>query len=160
MMTKTSIACLRPGFTAEFTLCGKAGARRHRIAGEAAAVLLLMLTPVPAMARSQMGPTSSATVGISLSIAPKYGLRVSSLQTPVPKLSTAGSGGLCMATNGQPTLLPILLVRSRAGKSVAEHAGKESAEPLGWCASGSKIDAPIASGEWKGMSGPLIIRPE
>jgi hypothetical protein len=161
-MIQTSITYVRPWLSVLFTLWGKAGPRPHGIAATMAktAALLLILAPVPAMARSEMGQTSSATIGISLSIAPKFGLGIPRLQTPILEHAAAGPGALCMATNGRPTLLPILLVRSPAGKAMAGNAEKESAQPLGWCASGSDIDAPRAGGEWKGLSRLLIVRPE
>jgi len=128
-----------------------------RVAGIVAALLLLISEP--AAARTQMGSSSSTSIGISLSVAPRFGLRTSATPIGVKTTPTAQPDSYCMAANGPLTFLPVMLVRESA-QSRPVRAGEERVEQLSPC---KGIGGPLESadsGDDAWMSGLLIVRPE
>ena len=75
--------------------------------------MLLMLCGLsaPVIAGPDIGPTSSANVRISLSVAQKVRLGAPAPTMRATRSGEAGPGRFCIASNGQPTLLPVMLVR-------------------------------------------------
>jgi hypothetical protein len=129
-----------------FTLAGKRRAKRHHVAAclAAAAASLMLPSPGRAAARAaSVGPTSSASVEIRVSVAPQYRLK------SVPASSSTAVRGLCIASNGPPTLLPVMLIsEADAGNAVADR------HQFAWCDAGSEgIEAGTAERA-------LIIYPE
>jgi hypothetical protein len=129
-----------------FTLAGKCRARPGHGAAclAAAAAALLAAAPARAAARdASIGPTSSASVEIRVSVAPGFGLK--RFDGP---FSTAG-GGICIATNGQPTLLPVMLIMDPGAVDPAAER-----HPLAWCHPGGHE---LEAGAGRGA---LIVYPE
>jgi hypothetical protein len=127
-----------------FTPTGKRGSRPRRARWIAAAIGFLLAAPLAA--HPQTGSTSSASVGISVSVAPSFKLK--------PSEEAAQNGaGYCIATNGEHLSLPVLLVDPSGGQ---QSAGAASALP--WCGAGQaelRDDATTLK-----PAGLLIIRPE
>lgn len=120
------------------------------------AVCLAISLTGPAAASGDIAPTSSTSVNISVSVAPTYGLGG---RRPAQARGGPGPARLCMASNGPPTLLPIMLVRSGPGGST------EAAQPLAWCGSAGGAAEQVEQVEQgaagaPGASALLIIRPE
>lgn len=140
----------------EFTVAGKC--RRLFVTPPAAAsvaLVLLLAFADPAMARSQIGPTSSASVSISVSVAPKIGL--GTLAPPVD--ATVGPSSFCLTTNGRPMALPIMLVWTPEQPTLARE-GQERVEQLRTCNVGG---GPVQGADRRGESlAPrlFIVRPE
>lgn len=127
----------------------------------AAAALLLLALADPAAARApHSGPTSSGTVNISVSVAPKYELKAGGPAIHALPPGASASGTFCIATNGQPTVLPVLLVSASAGPAGAGRTAAETSVPLAWC----DPDGGTPPAGRLGMGGEppalLIIRPE
>lgn len=143
----------------KFTYPGKRGkpALAPVGVGSVGAVLLLVALGEPAAAHPQVGPTSSTIVGISLSVAPKYGLRANEAGT---RALEGGTAGFCMTTNGQPMNLPVQLVRDRPGEPVAGRTFKEAAAQLYWCTAGHRTIESIDRGDHGEEAALLIVRPE
>lgn len=146
-----------------FTISGKprtphlTGARR----GRTSSLILLLVMATPVHARPQIGPTSSASVEISLSVAPNYALRTEEPAIRIPESGASGSGIFCIATNGQPMPLPIMLVRPLAGQAEADGTATEWTIELPWCgAGGAAVPAPADQGNDAMAPGAFIIRPE
>ena len=123
--------------------------------GVAAALLVLALVE-PAAARGRSGRTSSAEIRISVSVAPKFGLGNAPLLESRPN---ASGPNFCLVANGQPTLLPILLVRPAPGQGDLTPDGERSTAlapcgPDGQMASG--VTAPIDAG----APALMLSRPE
>lgn len=150
-MARTAFLGNRALLSGKFTLAGKCRSKPRPGWARVGRAMLLLLASVDAAsaARLEAGPTSSATIGISLSVAPKYG----------PKASAPGIHGsvlsrrICLATNGRKTFLPVLLVQVGTGENYSGR-GRERIGELGWCGSGYNL---IEAGK---AAGPLIVRPE
>ena len=122
----------------------------HRCQGAVAASLLLWTFAAPAAAT---GPASSASVGISVSIAPSFRL-ASSGPTLQPSTGRAAGASYCIATNGKPLSLPILLVQASGSQPA------ETANPLPWCDDGIGRQPDQRVAENPRDFRLLIIRPE
>lgn len=150
-MTREIVAARQPWFSGRFAFSGngRAGLRVPAQLAGVAFVALLLTGPAPA--RAEIGPTSSASVDIHVSVAPKFGLRVNTRQAK----DTAASGRYCIETNGKPVALPILLIQSGAGQSA------DTGQLLPWCGSESSVaggnSEPSAGGRAPRL---FIIRPE
>jgi hypothetical protein len=129
-----------------FTLAGKRRARPHHVAACLAAAGAALLLPALARAGAPgapAGPTSSASVEIRVSVAPGYGL------SGIRGSSSTAARGLCIATNSQPTLLPVMLVMEpEAGNSAVDR------RQLAWCNPG---DSKVEAGAGRRV---LIVSPE
>lgn len=160
-MTHNAATWPRSIASGAFTLFGnRSYPTRFGLACSALLTLTLTLTLVaPAAAaaeRPQRGPTSSASVKISLSVAPRYGLKRTSAAVGRQLAGAAGPGTLCISTNGPQTLLPVMLVRSATGDDGSPQSGDET-DRLAWCGldGGALENAPDRIN-----GGSLIIRPE
>ena len=154
-MTQPAFARGQPCFSGEFTLFGKPRLAPHRAAWlrSLSAALVAMALAGPAFARPELGPDSSASVAISLSVAPKYGLRIGGLPARTDEMTAPGR--LCMATNAQPETLPVLLVETGPGSS------GQAGEQLLWCALDGSAAVRVAKrGAGATTARLLIIRPE
>jgi hypothetical protein len=142
-----------------FTLAGKRRASASARVGtwSVGAYLMLVALGAPAAAFPNMGPTSSASVGISVSVAPKYGLRANELGI---RALEDGTAGLCMATNGPPIDLPVRLVRQTADVSSAGWMAKGAADELHWCLAGGRAIESMAPGNDGEGTSLLIVLPE
>jgi hypothetical protein len=137
-------------FITAFTNSGKwrrAGFCRMKAIGVAIAMAALSGT---AIANPHIGPTSSASMGISLSVASRFELKANPTETALG-FKSSGPTSFCMATNGSPTLLPITLVWIE-DRQVAP----QPAERLSWCA---WKDGPPQAGRGD-RTGAILIRPE
>jgi hypothetical protein len=116
-------------------------------------VFVTLILATPAAARPEMGPSSSASIGISVSVAPNYGLKAE--RSGLHELSSASGGRFCIATNGRPSALPVALVRSSSRQS------SEASEELPWCQPGRDL---TERNEERGAGSRnftlLLIRPE
>ena len=143
-----------------FTLRGKPRtvARGEPSRLKAIGAAFLLASAEPAAARPQIGPTSSTSIRISLSVAPQY--RLATDDPSLRTLGLAGEGGRsCLATNGQPTVLPVLLVRMNAAQTGSAPTN-EPAERITWCESDNEARPTAGRAVDRGQSGPLMIRPE
>lgn len=153
-MTQKGLTRWQSCLAGRLTFSAKRQAALHRSSrhGSAGAAFLALALATPTVARGEIGPTSSAKLSISVSVAPKYGLRTTGVRAQA--YSMARPERFCVATNGSRTALPILLVRSRLSR--------ESVEELRWCAPNSPVAA--VQGDERGTDGAastlLIIRPE
>jgi hypothetical protein len=152
-MTHDTASRNKPGLSGAFTSRGKRGASTwFKGAWPGAAAFLLFLTlATPAAADPQLGPTSSASVGISVSVAPGFRLAPTISMLEETNISAA----YCIATNGAPTALPILLVQPNDGD-----AGDRPANRLPWCEAGKDPPQGQARAEVSSPAKLLIIRPE
>jgi hypothetical protein len=129
-----------------FTLAGKRRAKPHYVAACLAAATASLMLPSAGRAAARaasVGPTSSASVEIRVSVAPQYRLN------SVAASSSTAVRGLCIASNGPPMLLPVMLVlEPEAGKAVADR------HQLAWCDAGSKAIEVVTAER------ALIIYPE
>lgn len=144
-MAQLGLTSGRSGRKGKFTLSGKRGA---------VAVLLALSAPtVLEAAQPGIGPTSSARVGISVSVAAKFGLATVRRQAGTAGAREAAS--YCVESNGRPALLPILLVRPDQEK------GEEAFGQLMTCdrASG-QLGQESPPGTDARVQGLLIVRPE
>lgn len=133
-------------FSKAFTNSGKR-CSSGLLAKATGAVITLAVLPDAAIANPQIGPTSSASVGISLSVAPRFELEANPTDAVIG-LDAAGTGGFCIRTNGSPTLLPIMLVR--------DEVAIQAVHKLAWCEmNGNSVQAGLGAG-----AGVLLIRPE
>jgi len=145
----------KSGLSGAFTPIGKRQkAPRVLDAGPsiAAASLLFLALAEPAAANPRIGPTSSASVEISVSVAPSFKLASSASARQELKTAT-----YCIATNGEQMALPVLLVQANSGEALDPSAG--TANPLPWCnANGRPHDQAYAEDRMR--RGLLLIRPE
>lgn len=158
-MAQISFTCRKLSFAGEFTLPGK---RRMHVAalievGIVAAIPMLLAFAEPAWALPQIGPTSSISIGISLSVAPKYGLNAK--QAAIGAMES-GAAGFCMTTNAQPLGLPVHLIRQQAHAPAPGQMAKETAAQLDWCAVGVRTTESIDRGDRGEEAALLIVRPE
>ena len=146
-----------------FTLSGKCRAAPRDYSARFARTaipLLLLAMGTPLAARPQIGPTSSTSLEISLSVAPRYTLESISAGLGPKQSGAAGSGALCISTNGPQTALPVMLVHPATSvPGSREHAAERIAR-LAWCRpDGDRAQAEAGEVGSSGQ-GPLIIRPE
>jgi hypothetical protein len=145
-------------FTGGFTFPGKYRSPASALElGTAAAMLMVFAVAGPAAAVQQIGPTSSAIVGISLSVAPKYGLRDNAVGIDALESEAAN---FCIATNGRPTGLPIHLAWQTVDVSAAGRNVAEAVAQLDWCAAGGRSIQSIDRGDHGEEAALLIVRPE
>jgi len=158
-MAQISFTRGKSWFAGEFTYRGKRRTPASAPVGvrSIGAILMLVALGQPAAALPQIGPTSSTSVGISLSVAPKYGLRAN--ETGIRALED-GASGFCMTTNGQPIDLPVHLVRQTANESAAGRMFKETAAQLHWCAADGWAIESIDRGDHGEEAALLMVRPE
>jgi hypothetical protein len=136
----------KSGVSGPFTPKGKrkmaSGTRAQWVAAVACSLL-----SAPVAAQPQTGSTSSASVGISVSVAPSFKLMPDG---PTVK----NDAGYCIATNGEQMTLPVLLVEASGG---AQAAGVSN--PLPWCDAGHAASQDDDAKTRK-PAVTLIIRPE
>lgn len=117
-------------------------------------IVLSFLLVAPADARSELGSTSSASVRISLSVAPKYALGIT--RPPIEAPTPVGSRTWCLATNGQAMTLPVLIIRSGPGQP-----SQDDGYPLGSCSSDTtSVRASTLEGGGGIEPRLFIVRPE
>lgn len=136
-------------FSSEFTFSGKGSpppCLLTRIAGASLLFFGLALAG-PAAADPGIGPTSSASVGISVSVAPRYGLASGGSSTQSHQAATPGS--YCIATNLSLAGLPVFVVRSGPDQ-------REAVERLAGCEPGNSAVLRDAA---QGLE-LLMVRPE
>lgn len=147
-------------FFGELTLCGKRSRAPNRWgigARQIGLCLLIVGLAGPAPARPEIGPTSSVSLKISLSVAPRYGLGAGKPQLKASTLAPGAVASSCLATNGGPITLPVMLVWS-SETSVDMLGGEEVEVPLAPC----KADDGLFEGRFDApaQTRPLIVRPE
>ena len=120
--------------------------RRSRRAPWAAAALASILA-APVAAQPQIGSSSSASIGISVSVAPSFGL--------MPDGPGArDESGYCLATNGEQMTLPVQLVETSSSEQEAE-----AIKTLAWCDdTRAERRGDVAKPKRAGII--IIIRPE
>ena len=119
--------------------------------GAAASFLVLLTSTTPAAANTEVGSTSSASVGISVSVVPSF--RLASTEPLLDK--SINPAGYCIATNGEPMTLPVLLVQANDGK-----VSDRSANQLPWCDAGTGRQQDQTDANYRKPLRLLIIRPE
>lgn len=154
-MTHESYSCGHQTLAGRFTFFSKGRAALHRITAlfGAGGLLLLALTG-PAVARSEAGPTSSASIEISVSVASRY--RIEPIGTGTLRPGNPAAGPFCMATNGQAPPLPIRLVRAVDGPN----AGERELGLLPGCDGGDRTSQAEAKGIAGMAAGLFLVRPE
>lgn len=161
-MTQKGHTRAQSGASSQFTFLSKRWARPRLGSGLAAgagAILMLLALPDQVAARPQIGPTSSASIKISVSVAPRFGLGAGAPAIHDMESATAGAGRFCLAVNGRPTDLPVMLVWPSTGQTSPVHMGKERVEQLIPCNSARAPEAADRQVDTS-ASGLLIIRPE
>ena len=122
----------------------------------AATALLLSVLPCPAKARPALedgGPTASASIDISVSVAPRFQLAAAPRTSG--SIGSSQAHGFCLASNAGETPLPIMLIWPSSGQ-----AEPEKAIQLARCRpTPNRVDLP---NHLAGASGEhvLIVRPE
>jgi hypothetical protein len=125
-----------------------------------AGLLAVLVAPGAAHAGPETGSSSSASVDISLSVAARYGLQASGAGSQGSSLREAGPSQFCIATNGQSTPLPVMLVWPSAGQGPqGDRRQEETAVQLSWCQMSSNPQ-PMNGPGGPMAFGPFIIRPE
>ena len=150
-MARCFFDCRILQFIGEFNFAGYREAPQsiRRSAGHRAAFFMLVGLALPSAALPQIGPTSSASLGIAVSVAPKYELRTNKPRTAL-KSATAG---FCISTNGKPAHLPVLLIRQRADARTRP----EAAAKIEWCAANGPNEKLISE---RGERVLLIVSPD
>ena len=146
----------KSGIAGAFTQNGKRGnppCAQHVWPGFAAASLLLFAVAQPAAANPPIGQTSSASVEISVSVAPSFRLASNASADQEPKAAS-----YCIASNGEQMALPILLVPANDNE-VRDSSGA-NANPLGWCGRDNGPLVGQARTEDRTPAGLVLIRPE
>ena len=143
------------GIAGAFTQNGKCGKLPVQDVWPAAAATSLLLFAIaqPAAANPPIGPTSSASVEISLSVAPSFRLASNASAGQERKAAP-----YCIATNGEQMALPIMLVP--ANDSEARDSSGGNANPLGWCGRDDGAQVSQARTEDRTRAGLVLIRPE
>jgi len=156
-MTDDKASRSQSGISGAFTQNGNRGnppRAQHVWPGVAAASLLLLFAVAqPAAAHPPIGPTSSASVEISVSVAPSFKLASNASASQEPKAAP-----YCIATNGEQMALPILLVP--ASNSEARDSSGGNANPLGWCGRDDGLQVSQARTGDGMPAGLVLIRPE
>lgn len=128
-----------------------------------AAACLVSVFPVPgaAQALSESGPTASASINITVSVAKRYSLAASGGASKPQGLKQAEFGQFCISTNGGETLLPVMLMWPTPDQANdSELPQSERAMQLPPCGtSGHALIAADAPGQARGIRA-VIIRPE
>jgi hypothetical protein len=122
-------------------------------AGRRAALLLLMLWASPAAA-SPAGPSSSATVRIVLSVAPRLDLK------RLGRSDGPNSADYCISGNIGRTSLPIRLLWPEPGSAAVDAAKLAVAgqgTEMSWCGGEEARDGPPAGRDRTGLA---LISPE
>ena len=152
-MTNDNARYRRLAFSGMFTAKGKRGTSRW-IQGAwpsaADSFLLLLTLTMPAAAKTQVGSTSSESVGISVSVVPSF-----TLASSEPLDKSINPASYCIAINGQPMALPVLLVQANDG-----NANDRSADPLPRCEAGKGGPLHQTHVNDRERLRLLIIRPE
>ena len=157
-MAQTSLTRGKSAVAGEFTFPSKRRASLRRAwSRSTAAILTLFALGEPAAALPQIGPTSSTSVSISLSVSAKYGLRANDAGVRVVE---GGAGGFCMTTNGRPMDLPVHLVRRTVDEPASGRMFKETTAQLHWCAAGGGATVSSDRGDHGEEAGLLIVLPE
>ena len=88
-----------------------AGSRvNHRRRLAAACLVSIASCPVAAKAPEETGPTTSASIGISVSVARRYGLSVNGAASEQQGLKQPVRGKYCIASNENEMRLPVMLI--------------------------------------------------
>lgn len=124
----------------------------------AACLVSSLASPIAAKAPVETGPTASASIGISVSVAHRYGLAVGEHGSD---LNQPGRGRYCLASNGKEIGLPVMLISVPEGQR-NEHRlpSVEQAVQLAPCESTRR---PLESAvSFDGPAGirEVIIRPD
>lgn len=127
-----------------FTATAKIGSQSRHARWVVAVAAALLAAPIAA--HPQTGSTSSASVGISVSVAPSFRLMSN-------EPAAQHEADYCIATNGQQLTLPILLVDANGSQQATDPASA-----LPWCG--------VGQGKFRDDAkrprppGILIVRPE
>ena len=133
--------------------CALPGRSPARTAISSAGLIVMLLAVAePAAARPQIGSSSSASVTISVSVAPHYGLRFQ----PAGSDPQSWSGPYCMATNGPLPELAVYLLRLPAGRWPAARRSPDKIARLPWCRPGGPEISEMDRGE-RGEATPLLL---
>lgn len=89
-------------------LAGSSGNHRRRLAF--ACLASIAACPVASKAPGETGPTASASIGISVSVARRYGLSVSGTAFEPQGLKQPVRGKYCIASNESEMRLPVMLI--------------------------------------------------
>lgn len=120
----------------------------------AACLVAIGTCPVAAKAPPEPGPTASASVRISVSVAKRYGLATdggSRAQLPGPQ----GRNRFCLAATGGEMLTPVQLIAPPPGQpDVAGLPASQTRRLLPCGSSGRTLDAA------DGLAGTVIVSPE
>lgn len=138
---------------------GQAGLPGNRLLA-AACLVSIMACPVAAKAPPEPGPTASASIRISVSVARRYGLATdggSRIQGP----EQPGGSPFCLASSGGEMLTPVLLITPSPGRADDNRpTAADKASRLLPCGSTSRTllaaDAPDGSGTVR----TVIVSPE
>ena len=132
----------------------------HRFALRSAGWLLVGLAfSGSTHAAPEMGPTSSATIRISVSVASRYALRGAVGSSQIG-LTSADPGRFCLKTNTLALQLPVMLIwPSGHGSSTSGRAAKEIAIEVPPCGALGEMTPAVGRGD-QPASGMLIVRPE
>jgi hypothetical protein len=118
--------------------------------------LLLLALAQPAAAGTRIGPTSEAEIRISVSVAPRFGLRNSPLLESRPDASEAH---FCLVANGQPILLPVFLFRLAQDQGDLAPGGQTSVA-LAPCGPDNQMASTAPAPFDAGARALILIRPE
>lgn len=133
-------------------------------------MLLAILILIPANAANASlgtGPTSSGTVEISISVAPRYKLLVEEA-SGAGAIQEGQSGRLCLTTNSSALSLPVMLVRPSTRRPDPSKAEPRHDRPAdGWatkirsCGPGQDHSAPLDLDAMERSASPLVlVRPD
>jgi len=121
-------------------------------------VLYLVAFAEPVQASADAGASSSASMRISVSVAPRNWLGAAGDSAPSNDLKQAGSGSYCIETNGQAMPLPVMLVWPVArDASTSLASSEENAAELPPC--GAPQATAAVPGE-RPFSAVVLVRPE
>src|SRR5688572_27152010 len=135
-MTQTGCLGRKSRLSSKFTLRGRSNGPLRQFPGRLPAGSMLLMVcalSAPAIASPDIGPTSSANVGISLSVAPNFRLGAAAPAMRANGAGEAGPGRLCIASNSKPTLLPVMLLRLPMDGLSVSQAARERTDQLHRC---------------------------
>lgn len=135
--------------------------RRRVAASLLAATCLALAVNAPARAIAGDGRTASASITISVSVAPKYGLAATQNRLPAAKPGPGGENRFCLATNGEQSQLPVMLIwPSHDGLERLGRPAFERAALIGPCRAGGELQTPADRPGMKPTIETVMVRPE